>query len=75
LRYVLSASPQVVHSPLSRVNHLGSSKIRPRRLVTVCSLDEEPPPSTIRAASDHLEIFLKAEVEIKKELKRKKEEI
>jgi hypothetical protein len=38
-------------------------------------LDEEPPPSTIRAASDHLEIFLKAEVEIKKELKRKKEEI
>lgn len=65
----LSASPRILHSPLSRSNHLSTSKIRLRRLITVCSLDEEPPPL------NYFEIFRKAEVEIKKELKRKREEI
>ncbi|KAF3321003.1 integral membrane protein [Carex littledalei] len=65
----LSASPRILHSPLSRPNHLSTSKIRLRRLITICSLDEEPPPL------NYFEIFRKAEVEINKELKRKREEI
>ncbi|KAJ4791378.1 Integral membrane protein [Rhynchospora pubera] len=72
----LSASAKISHSPLSRVNHLNLSKIRTRRLIKACSLDEEPPPSTTyRVSSEFFYVFRKAEVEIKKELKRKREEI